>query len=118
MNYDKPRIASTVVIGIILTVCLIVSLYSFLISGSLVQEILSNNKGGAIIAFIVTMPVYLIAGAAVIIASIISLVFAILNRKSTLKAIRGIAIAYDVLSGLLIVSWIVITVVFFVVLQK
>ena len=115
---DKPRITSTIILGIVSTAAIVATIYSFIFAGSLISEILKENKGGAIIVFILLMPIYLIAGAAVIISQILNLIFSLQNFKSTLKPVRVIALVEVILAALLIVGWIVITIVYFAILQK
>ena len=119
MNYDKPRIASTVIIGIILLVAYVVSIYTFVISSSITQEIISkNNNPGAVVAIIAVLPFHIIVGGIVLVATGFTLGFSIPNRKSTLKTIRILSYVELGLSIFLIVAWIVISVVLFVLLAK
>lgn len=115
MEYDKPRIASTIVLGILLSIFLLVSILFAPITWSMIREATNSTAEGSesatgevvgvfAIALVLSLGVALaiVAYAAVIIGSGICLIFTLKNRKSTLKPVRIISYVYDGLVGLLI----------------
>ena len=112
INYDKPRIASTSIIGIVISLTLIFTITLLPVSWSALQEAVEQSKSSqsdpagqaasagamALVAAIgVVLVVLLEIG--ILIANGICLPFAIKNRRSTLKAIRIISYVYDGLIG-------------------
>lgn len=116
MNYDKPRIASTVVIGIFLLVGIIFAVIFAPITWKAIQEAIDSSSsssdpagqaaGGFVLAIFGGLAVVLvgIVYGAILISSGICLIFAIKNRFSTLKPVRIISYVYDGLAGLLILA--------------
>ena len=117
-QYDKPRIASTIIIGIFTTLCLIATIIIFPFDWSTVKEAVDNTAensdsaagavvGGFAVALFGVLGIALVFIVAVAnaINSSICLPFAIKNKKSTLKPIRIISYVYDgIIGSLLLVN--------------
>ena len=106
--YDKPRIVSTIILGILLLVVISVTLVCIPVTFEAVRQAASeaaegteDPAGGAVAgsaaAFALSIFVILaiLAEGGVVVASGISLIFTIKNRKSTLKPIRIISYIMD-----------------------
>ena len=111
-NYDKPRIPSTVIIGIFMTIALFLTIIILPFSWADVKAAVdstaenSDSAAGAVAGGFAVALVGALGIALVIIVSIgniintaICLPFAIKNRKSTLKPIRIISYVYDAIIG-------------------
>ena len=120
IEYDKPRIASTIVLGIFLTIFLIVSLLLLPVTWSAINEAIeesqnnSDNAAGAVAAsFVIAIflglgvALAIVAYAVILLGAGLCLIFTIKNRKSTLLPIRIISFVYDGLAGAIIVLAIV-----------
>ena len=107
-NYDKPRIASTIVIGVFVSLVVILTIIILNFTWADVEAAVDSTAensdsaagavvGGFAVALVMAlgMALALIVAVANIIASSICLPFALKNRKSTLKAIRIISYVYD-----------------------
>ena len=112
IHYDKPRITSTVIIGIFLAIAMFFALLLVGVSWTAVKEAADAAKesgedaasqvaGGAAVAFVGAIGVVLvmIVYIGVVIDTAIILPFSIKNRKSTLKPIRIISYVFDGLIG-------------------
>ncbi len=114
MHYDKPRIISTVILGIFIVAAMILCFSFYGVWWAGIKESAETasesqeSAGGQVAAGLFTA----LAGAFVIvlviaieiasvIVSSICLPFAIKNRKSTLKPVRIISYVYD---GLLVIT--------------
>ena len=100
-NYDKPRLASTIVLGIFfLLIASMLIPFVFITLSSLDSN---ENAAGVIFGAILLIPmmfiVYIIGG----VSSAICLGFSINNRKSTLKSVRIISFVMDGLFGSLFI---------------
>ena len=116
--FDKPRIASTVVIGVFMTIALILTLIILPFSWADVEAAVDNTAensdsaagavvGGFAVALFGVLGIALVFIVAVAnaINSSICLPFAIKNKKSTLKPIRIISYVYDgIIGSLLLVN--------------
>lgn len=120
VNYDKPRIASTIVLGVFLITSLILSILLIPVTWGAVKAAADAAKDnadsaeGAVVAGGVTafalaigMILVFLVYIGTLITSSICLPFAIKNRKSTLKPIRIISYVYDGLFGAVLVLSIV-----------
>ena len=108
---DKPRIASTVVLGIFLLSSLLIALpFLPLTWKSIVDSANKSDPAAApIAAFAMALGVVIVIGlyGIVAIADVICLVFAVKNRHSTKKPVRIISYVYDGLFAALIVMSVV-----------
>ena len=109
ITYDKPRIPSTIVIGIILLVALFFGITLSPITWTMVKEMESSGSvtGDIVAAFVVALGVVLsiVVYAAITVAAGVCLIFALKNRHSTLKPVRIINYVYDgIIAALLILS--------------
>ena len=119
-EYDKPRIASTIVISVFATIALVITLLTLPINWEMVKEAVDNTAdnadnaagavaGGFVIALFGALAVVLTI--ALNIANVISmsicLPFSLKNRKSTLKPIRIISYVLDGVTGLILLANIV-----------
>ena len=117
VTYDKPRKASTIVIAIFMTLCLIATLIVLPISWKDVQEAVNNTAeeadsaagavaGGFVIALFGSLAVVLtmILEGLNIINCAILLPFSIKNRHSTLKGVRITSYVFDGLIALLLLT--------------
>ena len=115
--YDKPRIVSTVILGIFILAALILC-FSFYwvwwagikasadaasegqesVGGQVAAGVFSVLAGALLIVFVGALEV----GATIV--SLICLPFAIMNRKSTLAPVRIISYVYDGLIAITIVA--------------
>ena len=107
--YDKPRIASTIVVGVLLTFFLILIGLFFPISWKTINDAKNGNIGDVVAALILGLGVALVGVLYILltIGNAIILIFAIKNRHSTLKPIRIISYVYDGLIGAAIILCIV-----------
>ncbi len=118
--FDKPRIASTIVIGIFLLIGMIIAISLSPVTWQAVKEAADEAKnssdnaagqvaGASAVAFAGALGIVLvmIIYGIVTIAMGICLPFAIKNRKSTLKPIRIISYVYDGLIGATLILCIV-----------
>ena len=125
-HYDKPRITSTIIIAIFLTIAMIIALLLVEVSWTAVKEAADAAKenaddaagqvvGGAAVAFAGAIGVILviIIYIGVVIDTAILLPFSIKNRKSTLKPIRIISYVFDGLIGATLLLSIVKLILFF-----
>ena len=110
IEYDKKRITSTVIIGIILSICLALTVTLLPISWSAIQQAQDSAAGQAAstgaLALVAAVGVVLVilVEIAILIANGICLPFAIKNRRSTLKPIRIISYVYDGLIGAMMLT--------------
>ena len=116
-EYDKPRIASTVVISVLVTIALIFFLLTLKIDWSLIREAVDENTensenaagaiaGGFVIALFGSLVVVfaIIINVANIINAGICLPFAIKNRRSTLKGVRIYSYVLDGITGAVLLA--------------
>lgn len=119
-QYDKPRIASTIVIGIFTLIALIITIVTLPINWEMVKEAVDNTAensdnaagavaGGFVIALFGALAVVLtiVLNIANIINQSICLPFALKNRRSTLKPVRIISYVFDGLTGAILLTNIV-----------
>ncbi len=119
-NYDKPRIPSTVVISVFVTIALFLTILILPISWADVQAAVDNtaenseNAAGAVVGGFAVALVMAIGMALVIIVSIANIIttgillpFALNNRKSTLKPVRIMSYVLDGLVGAVLITNIV-----------
>ena len=120
IEYDKPRIASTIVLGILLTIFLV---FTFLLIGTswaqlsaAIEESESNadSAGGQVaVAFVLAlfgalaMVLVIVVYVLLLIGNGICLIFTLKNRQSTLKPVRIISYVYDGLIGVMMIVAIV-----------
>ena len=110
--FDKPRIASTVVIGIFLIIGMIFALSLVGITWAVIDQAVEDAKnssdnaagqiaGASAVALVAAIGIVLVMGIYIAVAIDMSILlpFAIKNRKSTLKPIRIISYVYDGLIG-------------------
>ena len=108
VNYDKPRIVSTVILGIFLVACLFLSITLIPVTWAAVKAATESAAdsadspegavvGGSVAAFALAlgMVLVIIVYIGTFITSAICLPFAVKNRKSTLFPIRIISYIYD-----------------------
>ena len=120
IEYDKPRIASMIVLGVFLTIFLIVSLLLLPVTWSAINEAIeesqnnSDSAAGAVAAsFVIAIflglgvALAIVAYAVILLGAGLCLIFTIKNRKSTLLPVRIISFVYDGLAGAIIVLAIV-----------
>lgn len=106
--YDKPRIVSTVILGLFLAVCLVLGIILIPTSWAAVKEAADAAKdsadtpegavvGGSVTAFALSLGMILVilVYIGITIVSLICLPFAVKNRKSTLYPIRIVSYVYD-----------------------
>ena len=106
-NYDKPRITSTVLLGIFLTIFLIFVCSTISINWADVQQEANQaaeqtEGAGAVaaagaVALVLALGIIFLIGAYIVIflLCIPCLIFSIKNRHSSLKPIRIISYVYD-----------------------
>ena len=103
MKYDKPRLTSTIILGIFLTILLGLGLlWMFLFNW---HDLKANSAGeavGEIFFAILFVPFYFIAIVVNGILAAICLIFTIKNRKSTVKAIRILSYVMDAVVAVII----------------
>ena len=103
IEFDKPRITSTIIIGIFMaaTIILIGTLYP--VSWKALTDAVNGEAGAVFIAFFGALAIVLVMGLIIVsaVVQIILLLFSIANRKSTIK---GIIITSFVFDGLLSAS--------------
>lgn len=117
MKYDKPRLASTIVIGVFITIALILTLIILPFSWEDVKEAVDkaaessdSAAGAAVGGFAVALfgvlgiALVIVVAIANVINSSICLPFAIKNRKSTLKPIRIISYVLDGVTGAVLLT--------------
>lgn len=127
VTYDKPRIASTIIIGVILTISLILTISFLPITwGQISEQIKASSEaqesaaGQAASAFTLALvaAVGLVALIAInfilVIANSICLLFSIKNRKSTYKAVRIISYIYDAALAFVIITSLIKAIMFIV----
>ena len=111
VTYDKKRIPSTVIIGIVMILALVFTITLLPTSWSTIQKAIEGGDPAAspFIAFAGALAIVLVIALefAILAASSICLPFAINNRKSTLKPIRIISYVYDGVLGVLILTAVV-----------
>jgi len=109
MKYDKPRIASTIILGIFLVVILTITLSLLPVSWAQINQAVESAKennsdsaagqviGGAAAAFVLSIGLVLVImiDAAIFLISGVGFIFSFRNRLSTLKPIRIISYIYD-----------------------
>ena len=113
MEYDKPRIASTIVVGVILSFLLFLTILFVPVSWAAVKEAVDESASNAdsaagSIAAASVIAIFAGVGVAIVfiiyilifIADGICFIFTFKNRCSTLKAIRIISYVMDGLIGL------------------
>lgn len=106
-SYDKPRIISTIILGFFLIAGIVNTLLFFPIFWADIQQAAAESgsqSGGAVVAIVLAigMVFVILAMIAQIVVNVICLPFAIVNKKSTYKAVRIISYVYDFLFGALI----------------
>ena len=108
-DYDKPRIASTIILGIFLLVLIGITIPLLPVSwaqlNSAVESAQNSNEGdpagqvvgGAAAAFVLSIALVLVIGVEIVIFLVngLGFLFAFKNRMSTLKPIRIISYVYD-----------------------
>ena len=115
VEFDKPRIVSTVILGIFLVGCLVLSVSLIPMTWAWVKEAAEAAKANSedpekgavaapVVAFALSLGMILaiLVYIGTLITSSICLPFAIKNKKSTLKPIRIISYVYDGLFGAVI----------------
>ena len=115
MKYDKPRITSTIIIGVILTVLLVFTLLLTPVSWAALKEAIdesaenSESAGGQIVgafalAIVGAVGIALVIAIyfLIIIGNGICFIFTFKNRRSTLKPIRIISFVMDGLIGAMV----------------
>ena len=117
VQYDKKRITSTIIIGVIISICLALTIVLLPISWHAIQEAIEESKNSqssaagqaasaGALALVAAVGVVLIVllEIGILIANGICLPFAIKNRRSTLKPIRIISFIYDGLIGAMMLT--------------
>ena len=117
ITYDKRRITSTVIIGIIIAISLALTIALLPISWSAIKEAIEESKNSqdsaagqaaeaGVLALVAAVGVVLVVllEIGILIANGVCLPFAIKNRRSTLKAIRIISYIYDGLIGAMMLT--------------
>ena len=112
ITYDKPRITSTIIIGVFLTIAMFFAILFAPVTWSAVkaaadaakdssEEVAGQVAGSAAVAFVgaIGMVLVIIVYIGVLIDTAIILPFSIKNRKSTLKPVRIISYVLDGLIG-------------------
>ena len=104
--YDKPRITSTIIIGIFMTITIVIIGLLYPVSWKAINEAGSGNVGDVFVVFFAALGIVLIIFvlAFTLIPSILCLIFSIKNRHSTVKAVRIISYVYDGLISAAIVA--------------
>ena len=115
MKYDKPRITSTIIIGVILTVLLVFTLLLTPVSWAALKGAIdesaenSESAGGQIVgafalAIVGAVGIALVIAIyfLIIIGNGICFIFTFKNRRSTLKPIRIISFVMDGLIGVMV----------------
>ena len=102
MTYDKKRITSTIILGIILTILIILTIIFLPTSLSALQEEASEQESAAgsialIFVGVIGLVLIFFFQIAINVVSGICLIFSIKNRQSTLKPIRIISYVMDAL---------------------
>ena len=107
--YDKPRITSTVIIGVFMLISVLVIASVYPLSWSAINDAKNNNAGDVIIAIVAAMGIVLVIALLFItmIVDALLLLFSIFNRKSTLKPVRIISYVYDGILGAAILASII-----------
>ena len=107
--YDKPRITSTVIIAIITVLNIIFIASMCTVSWKAINDAGNGTAGDAFVvlfaAFGIVLIIFLLA--LTIVPNIVCLVFSIMNRHSTIKAVRIISYVFDGLISAAIVAAIV-----------
>ena len=125
VTYDKPRIASTIIIGIILTISLIITISLLPITWGQISEAIKQNSqsqesaaGQVTSAFALSLvaamglAVLIIVNFSLAISNGICLLFSIKNRKSIFLPVRIISYVYDVALAFVIVTSLVKAIMF------
>lgn len=107
--YDKPRITSTVIIAIFMTISIILIATMYPVSWKAINDARSGTPADAFVALFAAFGIVLVILllALTFIPNIICLVFSIKNRHSTIKAVRIISYVFDGLISAAIVAAIV-----------
>ena len=99
ITYDKPRIVSTVILGIVLVAALIFAILMAPFTWTSIQEAESSGSvaGDITVAFVLGIGIVFVIFLYILItiASGVSLIFTFKNRHSTLKPVRIINYVYD-----------------------
>ena len=95
MNYDKPRLMSTIILGILL----IPSLAFSIILAPVTVHALTAEGGWAIIGAVFGLVLIIMLEIALTVVNALGLLFSVLNRKSTLKPVRIVSYVMDGLFG-------------------
>ena len=105
MNYDKKRIASTVILFIFLIISIVIVIPFLPLSWETIKQSAEEQNNGwvAIFGAFAIIFCFLFYGVALLISGI-CLPFAIKNRHSTLKAIRIISYVQDGLFSLVLLT--------------
>ena len=117
MNRDKPRIASTIILGLALTTLLFFSIILLPVTWASITESSSSASSsqesaagqivaGATVAFALGIGIVLVIFiyAVIHVLSGLCFLFSFKNRQSTLKPIRIISYVYDGLIGVLLLT--------------
>ena len=117
IQQDKPRITSTVIIGVFLALFLVFTILLIPVSWSAVNAMIEESKQAAesaaeqaaeagVIALVAAIGIILviILEFGILIGNAICLPFAIKNRRSTLKPVRVISYVYDGLIGAMMLT--------------
>ncbi len=109
MNYDKPRVTSTVIIGIFLVINAILAIALYPVWWSSIKVAEEDPAAAPFVALFAGLGVVMILFIYVAIAavSLVLFLFSLNNRKSTLKSIRITAIVMDSLLGAMLVASVV-----------
>lgn len=109
-KYDKPRITSTVILGLFLISSIISAVMLLPISwADLNKSVEEAQEGGLVVALFLGIGIIAVAISMLFIAVIdgISLIFTIKNKNSTIPAVRIISYVMDGLFGLLILGFLI-----------
>ena len=108
-EYDKPRLTSTIIIGIFLLLNIIMVIVMYPLTWQSIEEARTGGAGDIVVAFALAVGIVLviITYFILIVAQGIMLPFAIKNRNSTLKPVRIISYVYDGLIGAALIASIV-----------
>ncbi len=109
IEFDKPRITSTIIIGIfmVVTIILIGTLYP--VSWKALTDAVNGESGAVFIAFFGALAIVLVMGLIIVsaVVQIILLLFSIANKKSTIKGIRITSFVFDGLLSASIIAAVV-----------
>ena len=117
VEYDKKRITSTVIVGIVLILALALTISLLPVTWAAINQVIEESKSSSssgagqaaeagAMALVAALGVVfvVILEFAILIANGICLPFAIKNRRSTLKPIRIISYVYDGLIGAMMIT--------------